>query len=182
MLREEEAIVRESCCENLEWSKTPITIKRLAFANACIKMWKVQIQLFPTDKDKNIRPSWLKVESATTFLASCSSRAEKLAIKRVIKPSLPKIVRFNKFLRPNRRVSHTPAVTKVELWTKALTGVGAAIAAGNHLINGHWALFVRAKAKNIRLKIKLLRKKKHFHILKFNNKNTVKAQNPPIDS
>jgi len=38
-----------------------------------------------------------------------------------------------------------PAVTSVELWTKALTGVGAAIAAGNQLVNGHCALLVKAK-------------------------------------
>jgi len=30
-----------------------------------------------------------------------------------------------------------PAVTKVDLCTKALTGVGAAIAAGNQLVKGH---------------------------------------------
>ena len=35
-----------------------------------------------------------------------------------------------------------PAVTSVDEWTKAETGVGAAIAAGNHLENGKWALFV----------------------------------------
>jgi len=40
-------------------------------------------------------------------------------------------------LTENRTKSQTPAVTKVDLWTSALTGVGAAIAAGNHLINGH---------------------------------------------
>jgi hypothetical protein len=32
----------------------------------------------------------------------------------------------------------------VEEWTKADTGVGAAIAAGNHLENGIWALLVIA--------------------------------------
>lgn len=39
---------------------------------------------------------------------------------------------------------NTPAVTKVEECTRADTGVGAAIAAGNHLENGIWALFVIA--------------------------------------
>ena len=37
------------------------------------------------------------------------------------------------FIRINK---YTPAVTKVEEWTKAETGVGAAIAAGNHAENG----------------------------------------------
>ena len=35
-----------------------------------------------------------------------------------------------------------PAVTKVEECTNAETGVGAAIAAGNHLEKGIWALLV----------------------------------------
>lgn len=39
-------------------------------------------------------------------------------------------------------VRNTPAVTKVEEWTRADTGVGAAIAAGNHLEKGICALFV----------------------------------------
>lgn len=38
----------------------------------------------------------------------------------------------------------TPAVTKVEEWTKADTGVGAAIALGNQEEKGSWALFVNA--------------------------------------
>lgn len=39
---------------------------------------------------------------------------------------------------------NTPAVTRVDEWTRAETGVGAAIAAGSHLENGIWALLVRA--------------------------------------
>jgi hypothetical protein len=35
-----------------------------------------------------------------------------------------------------------PAVTRVEEWTRAEIGVGAAIAAGNHVENGICALFV----------------------------------------
>ena len=41
-----------------------------------------------------------------------------------------------------RSSKYTPAVTKVEECTKALTGVGAAIAEGNQEENGIWALFV----------------------------------------
>jgi hypothetical protein len=47
----------------------------------------------------------------------------------------------------NRTSIQIPAVTKVELWTNALTGVGAAIAAGSQLTKGHWALLVMAKNK-----------------------------------
>lgn len=38
----------------------------------------------------------------------------------------------------------TPAVTRVDEWTSADTGVGAAIAAGNQLEKGICALFVIA--------------------------------------
>jgi len=47
-----------------------------------------------------------------------------------------------KFIRINK---YTPAVTRVEEWTNADTGVGAAIAAGNHAENGICALFVQAE-------------------------------------
>lgn len=39
---------------------------------------------------------------------------------------------------------NTPAVTRVDECTNALTGVGAAMAAGSQLENGIWALFVMA--------------------------------------
>lgn len=43
-------------------------------------------------------------------------------------------------------------MTKVEEWTKAETGVGAAIAAGNHAEKGIWALFVMAATAKIQIK------------------------------
>ena len=46
----------------------------------------------------------------------------------------------NKLLK--RTSKNTPAVTKVEEWTKEETGVGAAIAAGSHDEKGIWALLV----------------------------------------
>jgi hypothetical protein len=42
----------------------------------------------------------------------------------------------------NRINRNTPAVTRVEEWTRADTGVGAAMAAGSHLENGICALLV----------------------------------------
>ena len=41
-----------------------------------------------------------------------------------------------------------PAVTKVLLWTREDTGVGAAIAKGSQLQKGYWALFVKAANKS----------------------------------
>jgi hypothetical protein len=45
-----------------------------------------------------------------------------------------------KFLRRIKR--KTPAVTRVDEWTKDETGVGAAMAAGSQAENGIWALLV----------------------------------------
>lgn len=51
-----------------------------------------------------------------------------------------------------RRSKNTPAVTKVDEWTKAEIGVGAAIAAGNHAENGNWALLeIAAIIKRIKV-------------------------------
>jgi succinate dehydrogenase/fumarate reductase cytochrome b subunit len=48
-------------------------------------------------------------------------------------------------------------VTKVDEWTKAETGVGAAIAAGSHALNGIWALFVHpAKTKKRKTQYKVV--------------------------
>lgn len=44
----------------------------------------------------------------------------------------------------NRMRRNTPAVTNVDEWTNADTGVGAAIAAGSQEEKGIWALFVQA--------------------------------------
>lgn len=44
----------------------------------------------------------------------------------------------------NRISRNTPAVTNVDEWTSADTGVGAAIAAGSQEEKGIWALFVQA--------------------------------------
>lgn len=56
----------------------------------------------------------------------------------------------------NRINKKIPAVTKVDECTNADTGVGAAIAAGNQMENGIWALFVIIIIKNINFKINLL--------------------------
>lgn len=46
-----------------------------------------------------------------------------------------------------------PAVTKVEEWTKAEIGVGAAIAAGNQEEKGNWALLVEKSNNRINIVI-----------------------------
>ena len=69
---------------------------------------------------------------------SISKNALTLAINIVKEPKITKnkliFININKF--SYRKIKYTPAVTKVEECTKADTGVGAAIAAGNHALKG----------------------------------------------
>jgi hypothetical protein len=62
-------------------------------------------------------------------------------------------IKINKF--SYRKIKYTPAVTKVEEWTRADTGVGAAMAAGSQALKGICALFVHpamTKRKKIQYK------------------------------
>lgn len=87
----------------------------------------------------------LRVERAIIFFKSCSQLADMLEYNAVIledsinieidKGWILFMVRINK---------NTPAVTKVDEWTKAEIGVGAAIADGSHAENGNCALFEKA--------------------------------------
>merc|ERR1711944_15472 len=91
---------------------------------------------FPIPKIIIITPNCLKVDKAIIF--SISIIAVIPAITIVNMPIKNKyFLKFISiiiiFIRINK---YTPAVTKVEEWTKAETGVGAAIAAGNHAENG----------------------------------------------
>lgn len=146
---------RVSCWANLLNNSLPTIKNKLAFANACIKIWKTQIAVVPAISLINISPNCLRVERATIFLASVSSKAERLATVNVNIPNNTQRNVFTVIINPNRINSQTPAVTRVDLCTKALTGVGAAIAAGSQLIKGHWALLVRAKILKVRAKIPL---------------------------
>jgi len=107
---------------------------------------------------KNNKPIWLKVEKATTFLRSFSLIAVIPATSIVI------ILKYNRVPFTHQSSSNalnlirikTPAVTNVLLWTREEIGVGAAIAAGNHLEKGNWALLViLIKTTNKETKIKV---------------------------
>lgn len=78
------------------------------------------------------------------------------------------LVNQSNFLKKgwNRIKRKTPAVTNVEEWTNAETGVGAAIAAGNHLEKGIWALLVIA-ATIIAAAVYLLERKNSLKVITF---------------
>jgi hypothetical protein len=96
----------------------------------------------PLKIDKKINPNCLRVDSATIFLTSHSNIALILAINKVQIPNHKQLLKNALELKLNRINIHKPAVTKVELCTKALTGVGAAMAAGNQFVQGSCALLV----------------------------------------
>ena len=102
---------------------------------------------FPIPKIIIMIPNWLRVDRAMIFFMSISNIAVIPAIIIVNIPKAPRnflmfISMIIKFIRINK---YTPAVTKVDECTKADTGVGAAIAAGNQDENGIWALLVQAE-------------------------------------
>lgn len=97
-----------------------------------------------------ITPSCLSVDKAMIFLKSVSVVALKPAISIVIDAEINRTVlnRYKLFRNEENRINKkTPAVTSVDEWTSAETGVGAAIAAGSQLENGVCALFVIAASR-----------------------------------
>lgn len=80
-------------------------------------------------------------------MGSRIDEADRLAVMVVMAPTFI-MVMISIFLVLSvgyrRIIRNTPAVTRVEEWTKAEIGVGAAIASGNHRWKGSWALFVMA--------------------------------------
>jgi hypothetical protein len=62
----------------------------------------------------------------------------------------------------------------VEEWTKAETGVGAAIAAGNQALNGIWALLVHAANKISNIILIISKKLLKNIIFKFIFSNIIK--------
>jgi len=79
-----------------------------------------------------MNPSCLSVEKAIIFFKSLSIIPVILLKIIVIKDTKRRVFnRISLIIGTNRIVVYTPAVTKVEEWTKEDTGVGADIAAGS---------------------------------------------------
>lgn len=116
-----------------------------ALNSAWVNKWKNASLANPIAKILIIKPSWLKVDNAIIFFKSYSKLAPNPAIN-IVNPEINNKKIFNQLLKDllNRINKYTPAVTRVDEWTKAETGVGAAIAAGNQEENGICALFVIA--------------------------------------
>lgn len=125
----------------------PAVINSKALNRAWVIKWKKVICGTFIASLNIIVPSWLNVDRAIIFFISHSLNALRPAIKEVKqaeKRSKNSSDSWCLRVSKNRTKIKTPAVTRVEECTRADTGVGAAMAAGSHLINGYWALFVIA--------------------------------------
>lgn len=121
-----------------------------ALKSAWVSRWKKARSGRPIPSLAIITPSCLSVERAIIFFKSHSVIALRPAISIVVVATKRRVGQnsFHSFRNGKNRMSRkTPAVTKVEECTSAETGVGAAMAAGSHLENGIWALFVIAAIK-----------------------------------
>lgn len=129
----------------------PAHINSNALKAACVNKWKKARFSRPILIVLIITPSCLRVDSAIIFFRSYSRLAASPDITIVIdekKRSRNLVLLSNKCL--TRIIRYTPAVTSVDECTNALTGVGAAMAAGNQAEKGIWALLVIAAIiKNI---------------------------------
>lgn len=125
----------------------PAQINSRALNRAWVIRWNIASFGKPRPILAIITPSCLKVESAMIFLRSHSVIADKPAINIVMEAVINRAGwnhEKDEANGKNRIRRKTPAVTRVDEWTRADTGVGAAIAAGSHLEKGIWALLVIA--------------------------------------
>ena len=128
-------------------------MNNIALKNAWDSKWKKDSKGILAPSVIIITPNCLRVERAIIFFMSISNIAVNPAIIIVnvpinINPVERTEVETNIFIRISK---YTPAVTRVDEWTKAETGVGAAIAAGNHAEKGIWALLVQADVITINI-------------------------------
>ena len=92
-----------------------------------------------TPELKAIYPNWLVVEYAIICLISGVSTATVPPKPMVKPPTIPTMVRCHCNTVAILNSKNIPAVTMVAAWSKALTGVGAAIASVNQGEKGKWA-------------------------------------------
>src|SRR3954465_2380167 len=94
-----------------------------------------------------MKPSWLTVEYASTFLMSFCTQPIVAASNAVAAPvtamidSVPGAIANT---GDRRQIRYKPDVTIVAAWISALTGVGPAIASGSHTYSGICALLPNA--------------------------------------
>lgn len=128
-----------------EWIRVPAHRNIVLLKRAWVIRWKNASKGRLIEMANMIIAIWLSVLKAITFLKSCSQLAE-IPENSIVIEAIMRIIEFEGGIGYGRiRINkNVPAVTRVDEWTNAEMGVGAAIAAGNHALNGSWALLVIA--------------------------------------
>ena len=103
-------------CVCAAWMMTPAPRKMSDLKNACVVRWKSAAVALPAPRATNMRPSWLIVEYAATFLMSCCTAASSPPRRAVAAPmtSIAVIIAgtVSKMGRV-RATTNTPAATIV---------------------------------------------------------------------
>lgn len=68
------------------WIELPTEINIIALKKACVRRWKKASSFWFIPKEKNIKPSCLRVDKATIFFISISIKPAILAINIVVTP------------------------------------------------------------------------------------------------
>src|SRR6266581_7278638 len=113
-----------------------------ALKKACVMRWKIPAANAPTPSARNMYPSWLTVEYASTRLISfCTSAmvAARIAVNAPIEATTVEVLGVSTNSADDRATMYTPAVTMVAAWISADTGVGPSIASGSQTYNGNCA-------------------------------------------
>jgi hypothetical protein len=80
-------ICRTSCSPPMAWITDPEPRNRHALKKAWVMRWKIDATKAPTPAPRNMKPSWLTVEYASTFLMSVCARPIVAAKSAVIQPT-----------------------------------------------------------------------------------------------
>ena len=136
---------RISCVLVLLWIIIPAHKNSNALNRAWVYKWKSDSWTIFIPNLIIITPNCLSVDKAMIFFKSFSRFAAIPAMRRV-RTEMNRMEGLNVWVldkNGKKRIKrNTPAVTSVDEWTSADTGVGAAIAAGSQAEKGIWALLV----------------------------------------
>src|SRR5262245_23497759 len=140
-------MIRMSWLSPLPWITEPAPRNSVALKKARVTTWKIAAPYAPTPSARNMKPSWLIVEYASTRLMSGWTSPTVAARSAVRAPTHATTVDALALAAKKgwaRAIRNTPAVTIVAAWISAETGVGPSIASGNQTWSGSCALLPMA--------------------------------------
>src|SRR6476646_8289263 len=144
-------MLRMSCSPPIAWMTDPEQRKSRALKKAWVNRWNTATQYAPTPSARNMYPSWLTVEYASTRLISvCTSAIEaaRIAVNAPMAATMFEVAGVNWNSAADRATMYTPAVTMVAAWISAETGVGPSMASGSQTYSGNCADLPHAPTKS----------------------------------